>query len=167
MKRNHVHRGGFTLAESLAVILILALLTVAGTAGVSGVMASRMGMIQTADAEILGSTILQTVADELRYGQNIQVGDVETIDGNEVGKTVTLDSLVYGAQTTIALDEQGKLIYNSGKQFFGEKAYSGLKIDALTYAVTGSQIEISIAIGNDSGVLWDGEVQVRPLNSAP
>ena len=88
---------GFTLAETLIVVLIMGILTAAGSAAISAVMATRVGMIQVADAEILGSTSLQSLANELRFGQDITVDQ----DGNYV----ILDSTTYGTDTKFYLEK--------------------------------------------------------------
>ena len=162
MRRKIMNRRGFTLVETLMVIFILALVTSAGAVGVSAVLATRVEMIQTADAEILGSTAFQAIANELRFGQNITVGD----EGVAVS-SVSLDSLTYGLNTKIS-QKNGRLTYGDSEnnQMLGEKAYSGLDISGLTFVQKADgSITISLAVSGSKGKqLWSGEVTVVPLN---
>ena len=161
-RKTRSRKGGFTLAETLVVIVLLALMTSAGAVGVSAVMATRVGMIQAADAEILGSTAFQAIANELRFGQNIKVGD-----DDQAGESVSLDSLTYGLNKKILL-ESGKLKYGDADkdQVLSESAYSGLDISSLQFVrQDDGSIKISLAVsGNKGKQLWSGEVTVVPLN---
>ena len=163
MKRKALSRKGFTLTETLIVVVILALMSSAGAVGVSAVMATHVTMIQVADAEILGSTAFQTIANELRFGQNIRV--------DSDGEYVVLDSPKYGPDTLIVLDEDGKLKYGKDdpdhglSDLLGESAYSGLDISALEFDRDGNgAITISLAVSGNKGDLWSGDLTVAPLN---
>ena len=163
MKRKMRNRKGFTLAETLVVLALLAIMTVAGMAGISAVMASRNGMIQTADAEVLGSTALQSIANELRFGRNIKI-----LDG---GSKVSMVSTTYGTATVISVDDEGKLKFNDTPdgQFMTEHAYTGLKITDVTFTSNDdgavASINISVTVSGDKGELWTGGFDVVPLNS--
>ena len=161
MRHKISSRKGFTLAEALIVVVILALMTSAGAVATSAVMASRVNMIQAADAEILGSTAFQAISNELRFGQNIEIG--------EDNKSVTLDSLTYGLDSTIFLDG-GKLKYGSDAkdQILTESAYSGLDISSLVFTQKeDGSIHIALAVSGNKGRLWSGELTVVPLNGLP
>lgn len=154
MKKKLSCRGGFSLSEMLMVVAILALVSAAGAAGASGVLASRNNMIQAADAEILGSTAAQVIADELRFGQNI------SISGS--GDSVHLDSTSFGEGVDLKLDE-GKLTAG-GSQILGAKAYSGLQLDGLTFKVDSGNVEVSLSVNRDGASLWSETFTVVPLN---
>ena len=157
MRRKTRNLKGFTLTETLIVVLILALLTSAGAVGISAVMATRVSMIQAADAEVLGSTAFQALANELRFGQNIKVSDD--------GKNVVLDSVTYGLDAKI-FQNSGKLQFsdNDQDQILSESAYSGLNISGLEFTKDGGKIKISLTVSNNKGKLWSGELAVTPLN---
>ena len=158
MRRKTINRKGFTLAETLIVVVILALISSAGAVATSAVMASRVNMIQTADAEILGSTAFQAISNELRFGQNIQVSDDS--------KSVSLDSLTYGLGRTLFLDG-GRLKYGSDAkdQILSESAYSGLHITGLVFTEQDDgSIQIELAVSGNRGQLWSGKLAVVPLN---
>lgn len=158
---------GFTLAETLIVVLIMGILTAAGSAAISAVMATRVGMIQVADAEILGSTSLQSLANELRFGQDITV--------DQEGNYVILDSTTYGTDTKFYLEKDkentnyGKLKYGTeeGSHIFGESTYSGLSISDLQFIRNDdSSITIKLKVDGNKGELWQGELSVTPLNGS-
>lgn len=153
MKKKLSCRSGFSLSEMLMVVAILALVSAAGAAGASGVLASRNNMIQAADAEILGSTAAQVIADELRFGQNISIS----------GEYVHLDSTSFGEGIDLKLDG-GKLIAG-GNQILGAKAYSGLLLDGLTFKeVDSGNVEVSLSVNRDGASLWSETFTVVPLN---
>lgn len=159
MKRKLRSRRGFTLAETMIVIVILSLMTAAGIAGISNVMASRVTMVRAADADILGSTAFQAIADELRFGQDIKIA--------ADGKSVELDSVTYGTGATLTLDSDGKLIFDSdGSQILGAKAYSsGLKLQNLTFTAGSGVITVRFEVTANGGALATVESTVTPLNA--
>ena len=152
MKKKLSCRGGFSLSEMLMVVAILALVSAAGAAGASGVLASRNNMIQAADAEILGSTAAQVIADELRFGQNISIS----------GDYVHLDSTSFGEGVDLKLD--GGKLTAGGNQILSAKAYSGLQLDELTFTRDDSNVEIRLSVKRDGASLWSETFTVVPLN---
>ena len=124
-------------------------------------MATRVGMIQTADAEILGSTAFEALANELRFGQNIKV-DAD-------GKYVLLDSATYGLDAKI-IQNKGKLKYGDDdeNQILSDAAYSGLTISGLKFELKADgSIKISLEVSGKKGKLWSGDLAVTPLNGTP
>ena len=159
MKRKCMNRKGFTLTETLMVIFILSLMTAAGIVGISNVMASRVIMVQAADADILGSTAFQAVANEVRFGQNIEI-----VEG---GTAITLDSVTYGPGTKIYLTDDGRLVYgDNAKPILSDSTYSSrLVISDLQFAKEDEHITVTLKIAADPAKpLWDKTVPVVPLN---
>lgn len=186
MRQNKRKRKGFTLAETLIVVVILGLLTAAGVAGISAVMATRVGMIQTADAEILGSTAFQALSNELRFGHIIEINK----------DYVILDSVTYGPDAKIELqkDDNGiRLVCskevenesqndtessqegNSDSQetkktvstaILSESTYSGLSISGLEFGKCNDNksITVLLTISGAKGELWSEEFAITPLN---
>ena len=122
----------------LVVVAILALVAAAGAAGTSAVLASRNTMIQSADAEILGSTAAQVIADELRFGQNIDISE----------HSVTLDSTSFGEGAELTLSAEGRLIAG-GNNILSAKAYSGLKLADLSFQNTDGNVVVSLSVAGD------------------
>ena len=165
MRQKIADRKGFTLAEILIVLAMIGLVTAAGVAATSAVLASRITMIQTADAQILASTAFQAVANELRFGQNIEVSDD--------GMSAVLDSVTYGPKTKLLLND-GKLQYsdNVKDQILSEDAYSKLRImldpseKLFTQEADGTITIHPKVTGSKNTTLWSGDVSVTPLNQS-
>ena len=157
MKRRLKSRAGFTLAEVLIVIVIMSLITAAGATVTGTLLGERLGMIRAADAEILGSDVLQALANELRFGKNIEVGTDNA--------SVTLDSATYGIGAELSLKD-GKLVAEQGKiRVLNDSSYNGLIITDLALTRTDGQVEIHVAIGDERhDSLWDGGFTVSLLN---
>ncbi len=153
-------KGGFSLTEVLMAVALLAILA-AGSAVASGVIIStRNGMIQTADAQVVGGTVMEAIAGEVRYGLNM----TSDTDGN-----ITFDSAVFGPGTTFSLKD-GRVIATSGASTYDllpESAYSGLKItklevNKLEVKKDGTDtVKITVEVGT---TLWSDDVTVKPLN---
>lgn len=153
MEKRIRNKKGFTLAETLVAVAIVALAACAGTAVTVSVFNVRVHMTEAADASTLGSTLLQELANELRFGQNIAVS----------GHSVTLDSAVYGQDSTIKLDG-GRVTAGDGP-ILADAAYGGLTVTSLDFIDSGDgSVRIYIALSGREGELWTGELSVTPLN---
>lgn len=162
-------RLGYTLTEALVTVAILGILVAASAAGITGVLATRRGMIENADSQVLGSTVVDFVAHELRFGQNIKI---VTDSGTEI---LQLDSSDYGEQVQMYL-ENGRIFIGETRgdapdrkvfEVLGEAAYSGLKITEFKFEINraGGYIEANIEISSPKGdVLWRESLKVNPLN---
>ncbi len=171
-------RRGVTLAETLICVALLAIMT-AGATVVSGVVIStRSGMIATADSQIVGSTVLEALSKEVRYGRNIKTESITETDPGGVSTTIdlikTLDSVSFGSGVSFSVTT-GRVVATGAalsaspdgtKLLLPEEAYSGLKVKALRMEVTGEgNVVITVTVaGRNDGELWTGEVTVKPLN---
>ena len=161
MKNKLKGRGGYTLTEILIVVAIVAVIAAAGAVTTTAVISARNSMIEAADAQILGSTAAQAIADELRYGQNIKVDTDE----------VTLYSTAFGDSVCIKLNG-GRLtvaVYGGTEtqMMLAESAYSGLKISKLTFEKdgTGTGVTVNITVSGRNGEdKWSESFSVVPLN---
>lgn len=185
---------GFTLAEILIVILILSLVTLAGTAAVTTVLSVRNRMIQVANAQMLASTAAEAIADELRFGQDMTVAATED--------AVTLGSSLYGpggelclatAGTTTVAGKGvpardvpvGQLVVISkdgAREMLGARSYDGLYFSSLHFtlkeagtaaatpaggtATTEASVTVAMTVTDGSQDLWSMEFTVVPLNGA-
>ena len=156
-------RGGFSLPEVLLAVALLAILA-AGSAVASGVLIStRNGMIQTADAQVVGGTVMESIAGEVRYGLNMTA---------DASGTITFDSAVFGPETTFVVEDGRVKATAPGideKALLSEKAYSGLKImttstEKLFEPDGTDMVKITVKVGSGDKELWRGEMTVKPLN---
>lgn len=163
-------RRGFSLAETLVAVLILAMLSSAAALGVSQALWQRNKSIALADAQSVASTAAQIVTDQLRYGR---IASVE--DDGAGNQAIILASGVYQTPVRIQLDSEGYLVTQSvegGKVYalLGEDAYCGLHLSQLEFAlhVNGDQVEsVDVKVGvaqSDETELWSLDVSVSPVN---
>ncbi len=160
MKKKLKGRGGYTLTEILIVVAIVAIIAAAGAVTTTAVISARNSMIEAADAQILGSTAAQAIADELRFGQNITISTDET--------KVTLDSTAFGDSVCIKLDD-GRLavvgVDGTDQMMLAESAYSGLEISKLTFKQDGTGVTVNITVSGRNGEdKWSESFSVVPLN---
>jgi len=89
-------RRGLTLAETLTALAVFAILSVALVSGTNAAWKVYRNAVVASEARTLRSTLAQSLSNELRYAQNIQV--------DETG-AVTFDSEVFGAQVAVRSNE--------------------------------------------------------------
>ncbi len=159
---------GFTLTETLLCVALLAILSAAGAVASGVVISVRNGMIETADAEVLGSDVLTTMANEVRYGRNFVV--------DATGAVTQMDSMTFGPGAKFSVDVNGKLYVDSEAlhsmtepefhKVLSDSAYTHLKVGKFKMEQDSSgNIEISVTVANSGGKeLWNGSVTVKPLN---
>ncbi len=159
-------RKGFSLAETLVAVLILAMLSSAAALGVSQALWQRNKSIALADAQTVASTAAQMVTDQLRYGR---IASVE--DG---GAEIVLFSGVNKDAVHISLDEDGylKVRQKDGNWEYRpleEDAYCGLHLSQLKFELheSGGQVksvDVSLSVESESDSLWDLEFSVSPMD---
>ncbi len=174
-QRKRRARGGFSLAEMLVTLVILALLTSAAGMGVTQALYQRSESIALADAQTVAATAAQVITDELRYGQ---IGAVEG-DG-----AIVLSSGVYKMPIAMGLDSQGRLITQGvttdasgdavrGKTYalLGEEAYCNLELSDLTFTVNKDgesvdsvDVSLSVVKAGETERLWTLEFTVAPID---
>lgn len=159
-------RAGFSLTEMLIAVAVLAIMSAAGTVVTGTVLSTRQDMIEMGDAQVLASTTLEALAKEIRYGKNVRLDS----------GTVTLDSQFFGEGASFECDASTGRVRANGKDLSGDeekiltdKAYTSLKITALTFAQasSGDGITVSLTVAGRRGELWSQELTVVPLNPAP
>ena len=163
--RKLAKKAGFSLAETLITVAVLAIVTAGGAAVTGQIISTRTAMIQAADSQVLASTALEALADEIRFGQELEVEADE--------KSIRLYSTIFGYEATISLDSNGRIVITEQggtggdeKQLLAGKAYTGLRIDELKFEKDGTtgNITISLKVVGRNGVLWEDSLTVRPLN---
>lgn len=189
MKRNRIRRG-FTLAEMLIAVLLLGFVSAMVAVMTTAILSSTNAMAETAQAEVLGSEILENLARELRFGHQISVlKETENEDGTL--KTEEVDEGQEGVRVTYlrsADDEHtrytlylgteedghpGKIVaqyyekgFESRDLLFGGVSYGeNLSVSALTFKKEESKVTISIQIVYGENELYNGNISVAPLNA--
>lgn len=180
MRRKLKARRGMTILEMLAALLIMSMVTAGGVAAASAVMSHYNRMTEAANAEILASTVIEAVSNEIRLGK---------VDkDNTAGGTLALEKSTFSGENAEIKLEDGKLAAeytyedSSGgtttvtKQVLSRDAYSDiygargvLKLKELKFEVSGAGDEktvvtFSFTVFSDySDELWSGEVSASPM----
>ena len=106
MKRR---KGGFTLTETLITVAILAIMTAAGATATGVVLSTKNDMVDTANAQILASTALDALADEVRYGRNVKVDAADntfiTLDSGKFGDGAVIKLVNNKVQVTVTVKD--------------------------------------------------------------
>lgn len=151
-----------TLMELLAATAILALLGLILNAGLNMALRSYRDVTARSEAELLLSTAVDAVADDLRYARN-----VEGVDGVANNFTYTSDS--FGAGT--GLDAEGGQIRANGKRVLPTGAYGlngeAYKVEKLAitpHANNTFTIDMTVVATADESVVAKANVTVRCLN---
>ncbi len=172
-------RAGFTLAETLIAVAILALVSSACVTLSATILGTKAEMIEVGKCQSLASTAVMTIADEIRYGQNIRC------DGDKI----VIDSMNFGAGTHFAA-EGGKIVAkNNGKEpyallpekYYGTLTVSKLTLERVNLAAAPEEgaeaeadeaasvavqyaVKISITVNGSGGSLYSTEMTVPALN---
>ena len=103
MKRNFLKRfknsGGFTLSEVLIVVLILLLVSLVVAAGVPAALRSLQRVVDSANAQVLLSTTVTRLRDELSTARNVEVDA-----GNNTKITYTSET---GSVSILTVEDKG------------------------------------------------------------
>ncbi len=183
MKKKIKSSRGVSILEMLIALLLLSLLSAGGVTATTAVMSDYNHMGEAANAEILASTVIETISNEIRLGNDISV--VVPDPTATTGESLTLDSAFFGENTELKLvdkcliaetkDSEGNVI--ATKQVLSEDTYSGLHLKDLKFervesgTVLGSTemtgrtaFEIGFTVYSDySNELWKGSVSVAPM----
>lgn len=149
MKKKLNEEAGLTLVEMLAATLIMVLLTMILGTGLQMTVNSYRKITAQAEVDLLLSTAIDALADELRF-----VWDVEGVDGDKNGFTYKSDSFEGVVKLTLDSDDKGQIIaeriYPPGtededkappKLFLSTGAYGSVDSDgSRAYVVTKMEI---------------------------
>ena len=161
MKRRYLMRlrAGFTLVESLIAVGILALFA-AGVAALSAtVLSTKNRAMEAAECRSVASSLLLTVADEMRYGQNI----------HEENGVLLLDSTDFGAEVSFEAKD-GRIKAVRGEKDFDlmpESFYGTLSVQAFSAkrdGAAGDLITLSLTVAGGGNEPYTAEMSVQPLN---
>lgn len=146
MRRKRESCQGFTLVEMLAAAVILILLGLMLNTGIQMAMRTYRSLVAHSELELLVSTAVDALADDLRYAQNVS--------GTDENFSYTSDS--FGADTRFSIDSNedspswGQILAN-GKRVLSTGAYGlerAYQVEDLSVvpAVDGTSGEITFTI---------------------
>lgn len=173
LKKKLQSRGGFTLVEMLAAVLILVLLVLILNTGLDLAVKSYRTMTAESETELLMSSLSDAIYDELRYAREIDVtGEAGSAGGAADPAAITgnlrkYTSVSFGYNTTLSLKE-GQL-YASGKRLlpsgaYGNGDYAIQQLD-ITYDKEACVFTVSLTVGGADDIKAAAEFKIRPLNS--
>ena len=106
MRKKLKEKSGLTMVEMLAASLVLALLALMLNTGLQMVMNTYQTMIAHSELELLVSTAVNTLADDLRYAQDVRpINSTDPVD-------FTYYSDSYGEKTHLVV-ENGRIVAKS------------------------------------------------------
>lgn len=158
---------GVTIAEMLTAVALLALLTAGGITVASGVLASYNRMKEAANADILASTVIEAISNEVRLGHGPSIGASDGI--------LQLDSAFFGEDAALQLDAaSGHLVAvakdpaggtATQKELLSADTYGTLHLDALKFTMDAAPVcAFEFSVLNDSGQeLWHNSASASPL----
>lgn len=173
MRKKLRSRRGFSLSEMLICVALLALMTAAGTTVSATVLNTRNDMMNVADAQVLASTLLESIANEIRYGEDVRFED---LDGDRNDELV-FTSATYGENThfevadnrVVALSDAIPDVGDINGKLLPDGAYTSLLVADLTFSTgSGDAITISITVrsrrSTATGNTWTKSLTVTPMN---
>lgn len=178
MKRKMTNSRGFTLAEVLASMAILAIFVSTAIVGTTALFGTGEQMMDVSKAAVLGSDVLKIVTNEVRFGEEFSM--------NEASGTVRYNSTSYGDNCEITVDGTGMLVIvqtTKGKdaegadteikktfQPLGTVAYDEVHIKSIEFSVASSAgsaqqtVTCTVVITSDgTNSLWQNTVTAVPL----
>lgn len=157
MRRKLANREGFTLVEMLAAVVILVLLGLILNTGLQTAVDSYRTMIAQSETELLLSTLVHAVADELRYAE-------DATDAG--GGIVTYTSASYGENTTLDIGSNGQ-VTASGQRLLPDGAYGKGRyiVEKLEISYAKPNFKVSLAVKEKDGTIGAAtELTVGCLN---
>lgn len=145
MKRKLRSRGGFTLAETLFCVALLAIFAAGGATVTSAVMGTRNQMVEAAHSQTLVSTALDTMADELRYAQELKYNKTD-------GTITSFTSATFGMGAHFSIDSNYIVVENSVVVSGKNKSYELLPRSAYAGMIaTNVSAKVNLVGGNPDG----------------
>ena len=173
MRKKIKGNSGLTVVEMLAAVAVLTLLLMMLGTGMQMAMNSYRKVIAQSEVDLLLSTAVDALADELRYARDVVVGNDNKL------KSYTSDS--YGKETYLYLDSSGRIMAK-GTVEDGQKEWrvlstgaygSGAIVTYTKYEVKDMKIEykdnifsiyLKVGTADSRNISADTSVTVRCLN---
>lgn len=152
-KKNTKHNSGFTLSETLIVLVVLVLLAGALATGLKAAGTSFNQISGKNDAQILCETLSQAILDEIHYSSDPKS------DGS-------FTSTNYGSGVSFSADDDGHILLGN-KQLLGSGTYGNMKA-AVSVAFDGELFNTTLTIKSPDGrVLSTSSFSARQIGIAP
>lgn len=165
MRRKLRANKGVTLVEMLCCVLILILLGLMLHTGIVMAAKSYRKMIAESETQLLLSTIVDALADDLRYAREIVTEEEE--DSETGGKRlVSYNSDSYGLAARLEIDEEGQIAAGGRKLLpAGVYANGAYKVQAMEIFYDGTCFIMDLEAGEKDGVISaKTRITVRCLN---
>lgn len=164
------NRKAFTLAELLAVVLILALIMTTLSGGLTVVKTAYDKITLKAESATLMSTIITKVTDELRFASEIETsGDDVTFESGIKGYRVRIKTLESGGKKNIVMETvQG----SSGGSTISQPMVSEKTLTndvepeiSINYNESEKYFNVTVTVKKDGNVVMEQEFTVTPVNN--
>lgn len=170
MRKKLQRSDGLTMVEMLCAVAILILLGLLLNTGLQMAVKSYHDLTAEAETQLLASTLMDALADELRYARNVTT-EKKTIDGVETDALSTYDSGYKEAEgtlegtSTIQITD-GKLQINGNRVLpdlaYGKDAYL---VEQLEITCANDCFTIRLKVKEAAGdISTEAELTVRCLN---
>lgn len=175
MRKKLNSESGLTLVEMLCAVVILILLGLLLNTGLQMAVHSYRSLTALSEAELLLSTAVDAIADDLRYARNVTDGAGVTYDSDSYGKGVRLDVDPADGQIKAYQGAAGdgmRVLPTGAYGAGGAYVVDGMKIaippdapdapaDEITFTI---ELTVKSKDGNVLAKTPDGGVGVRCLN---
>lgn len=157
MKRSRQKRG-FTLVETLIAVAVLAVFGAGAVAISTAALHSKNAREEAGLSQTVASTAIMTLADEIRYGQNVREQD-----GN-----IVLDSKTFGDGVGFVCAD-GRILAQSGSastELLPDKFYGNLKVSKLELkkASEADSVSITVTVDGTRGEIYTATLTVKAQN---
>ena len=177
MRKKLNGRAGFTLVEMLAATLILIMLVLMLGTGLQMTVRSYQKITARSEVDLLLSTAIDALADDLRFARNVAEVSGANVDGKEVCSDFTYTSDSFAGTIRLELDGNGHIVANNTEPDGGRKRFlstgvygveGAYKVSEMKIEYTRSKkiftIELTVQAAADSSIEASGTVTVRCLN---
>lgn len=141
MKKKLREEAGLTMVEMLAAVVILMLLSLMLGTGLQMALNSYQTVIAESEVDLLLSTAVNAIADDLRYARDVDTLEDVTVDGKTVCSDFTYKSDSFGDNIRLVLnDSKGGQIMANDMLFLSNGAYGNGGISYKEYIVTNMKV---------------------------
>ena len=153
-------RAGFTLGESMVVLLLLTLVAGAMTAGVLFGFRQYTASMAASESRVLSSTLMNVISNELSNGRNFRL--------TPEGTLLSFYSQNYGDRDQAAgfsVDEEGRLLLNDLPVVSNGSYPRGISVELRPIVYSAGRFHVELVLVDGGGnELFSNSFDVLPLN---